>query len=82
MCGGFFKVTAGRAGPIVTDYPKVLEVIKREVPELDFAVPRGRGWAKSSRIQAQPRPVSAESKLAMSAILRELCNFRAAPLMT
>ncbi len=44
--GGFFKVTAGRAGPVVTDYQKVLEVVKREVPELDFAVPRGRGWGK------------------------------------
>ena len=44
--GGFFKVTAGRAGPVVTDYAKVLEVVKREVPELDFAVPRGRGWGK------------------------------------
>jgi putative ABC transport system permease protein len=44
--GGFFKVTAGRAGPVVTDYQKVLEVVKREVPELDFATPRGRGWGK------------------------------------
>ncbi len=44
--GGFFKVTSSRSGPIVTDYPKVLEVVKREVPELDFAVPRGRGWGK------------------------------------
>jgi ABC-type lipoprotein release transport system permease subunit len=44
--GGFFKVTSSRAGPIVTDYQKVVEVVKREVPELDFAVPRGRGWGK------------------------------------
>ncbi|HEY5958422.1 MAG TPA: FtsX-like permease family protein, partial [Polyangiaceae bacterium] len=44
--GGFFKVTAGRAGPVVTDYRKVLEVVERELPELDFAVPRGRGWGK------------------------------------
>jgi putative ABC transport system permease protein len=44
--GGFFKVTASRAGPIVIDYPQVLEVVRREVPELDFAVPRGRGWGK------------------------------------
>src|ERR1700690_618761 len=44
--GGFFKVTAGRAGPIVTEYQKVLDVVKREMPELDFAVPRGRGWGK------------------------------------
>ncbi len=44
--GGFFKVTASRAGPIVTDYQKVVDVVKREMPELDFAVPRGRGWGK------------------------------------
>ncbi len=44
--GGFFKVTASRAGPIVTDYPKVVDVVKRELPELDFAVPRMRGWGK------------------------------------
>jgi ABC-type lipoprotein release transport system permease subunit len=44
--GGFFKVTSGRAGPVVTDYQKVLEVVERELPELDFAVPRGRGWGK------------------------------------
>ncbi len=44
--GGFFKVTASRVGPIVTDYPKVMEVVRREVPELEFAVARGRGWGK------------------------------------
>ena len=44
--GGFFKVTAGQASPVVTDYAKVLEVVRREVPEMDYAVQRGRGWAK------------------------------------
>jgi putative ABC transport system permease protein len=44
--GGFFKVTAGQAAPVVTDYQKVLEVAKRTVPEMAFAVHRGRGWAK------------------------------------
>ena len=44
--GGFFKVTAGQAAPVVTDYKKVLEVAKRAVPEMAFAVHRGRGWAK------------------------------------
>ena len=44
--GGFYKVTAGQAGPVVTDYKKVLEVVKKAVPEMDFAVERGRGWAK------------------------------------
>ncbi len=44
--GGFFKVTAGQSAPVVTDWKKVLEVTKEAVPELDFAVQRGRGWAK------------------------------------
>ena len=44
--GGFYKVTAGQAAPVVTDYKKVLEVVKKTVPEMDFAVQRGRGWAK------------------------------------
>ena len=44
--GGFFKVTAGQAAPVVTDYKKVLAVAQHAVPEMAFAVHRGRGWAK------------------------------------
>jgi ABC-type lipoprotein release transport system permease subunit len=44
--GGFYKVTAGQAGPVVTEYEKVLEVAKKTLPEMEFAVERGRGWAK------------------------------------
>src|SRR5262249_9844320 len=44
--GGFFKVTAGQSAPVVTDFEKVLKVAKDSMPELDFAVQRGRGWAK------------------------------------
>jgi putative ABC transport system permease protein len=44
--GGFYKVSPGQAGPVVTDYEKVLEVAKKTLPEMDFAVERGRGWAK------------------------------------
>ena len=44
--GGFFKVTAGQAAPVVTDYKKVIEVVKKTVPEMAFVVHRGRGWAK------------------------------------
>jgi ABC-type lipoprotein release transport system permease subunit len=44
--GGFFKVTAGQAAPLVTDYAKLAELVKRSVPELDFMVQRGRGWGK------------------------------------
>ncbi|MCK8496159.1 ABC transporter permease [Myxococcus fulvus] len=44
--GGFYKVTAGQAAPVVTSYPKVMELVRKELPELDYAVQRGRGWAK------------------------------------
>src|SRR5206468_10704729 len=40
--GGFFKVTAGQAAPVVTHYKEVLEVARRTVPEMAFAVVRGR----------------------------------------
>src|SRR6185503_13521024 len=44
--GGFYKVTAGQGAPVVTNYKKVLEVVHKEVPELDYVTVRGRGWAK------------------------------------
>jgi len=44
--GGFFKVTAGQAAPVVTDYKKVQAVAEQAVPERTFTVQRGRGWAK------------------------------------
>lgn len=43
---GFYKVTAGQSAPVVTRYREVLEVVRREVPELDYVTQRGRGWAK------------------------------------
>ena len=44
--GGFFKVTAGAGAPVVTRYPELLQIIRKEVPELDYVTQRGRGWAK------------------------------------
>src|SRR6185436_6702915 len=44
--GGFFKVTAGQGAPLVSDYAKVVEVIKKSIPDLDYMVQRGRGWAR------------------------------------
>jgi ABC-type lipoprotein release transport system permease subunit len=44
--GGFYKVTAGQSAPVVTSYPKLLEVLRQEVPELDYSVQRARGWVK------------------------------------
>jgi len=44
--GGFFKVTPGQVGPVVTGYEDVLKKVKETFPEMDFAVQRGRGWGK------------------------------------
>jgi putative ABC transport system permease protein len=44
--GGFYKVTAGAAAPLVTDYEKVLAEARRHVPELDYVTVRMRGWGK------------------------------------
>ena len=44
--GGFFKITAGQGAPLVTRYREIMELVRKEVPELDYAVPRGRGMAK------------------------------------
>jgi putative ABC transport system permease protein len=44
--GGFYKVTAGQAAPVVTDYKKVQAVAEAAVPERTYTVHRGRGWAK------------------------------------
>jgi putative ABC transport system permease protein len=44
--GGFFKITSGQAAPVVTDYRRALDVATKSLPEMAFAVERGRGWAK------------------------------------
>src|SRR5581483_3067363 len=38
---GFYKVTAGQAAPIVTDYEKIRDIVKKNVPEIDYTVVRG-----------------------------------------
>jgi putative ABC transport system permease protein len=45
--GGFFKVTSGSAAPLVSQYPRVLELVRATVPEVDYVTVRGRGWAKA-----------------------------------
>lgn len=44
--GGFYKVTAGQSAPVVTQYQKLTEIVKKTLPDVDFIAPRGRGWAK------------------------------------
>jgi putative ABC transport system permease protein len=43
---GFFKSTASQSAPVVTGYKQLREKVRAEVPELDYIVQRGRGWAK------------------------------------
>src|SRR5690554_3831312 len=38
--GGFFKVTSGQAGPVVTEYEKVRAVVEESLPEMAFSVER------------------------------------------
>jgi putative ABC transport system permease protein len=44
--GGFFKVTAGQANPVVSSANEVARVVEQALPELAFAVQRGRGYGK------------------------------------
>jgi putative ABC transport system permease protein len=44
--GGFFKVTAGQAAPVVTHAPELTAIVKKEVPEATYIASRGRGFAK------------------------------------
>jgi putative ABC transport system permease protein len=44
---GFFKITSGTAAPIVAGWEKPWDAVKGMVPELVYAAPRGRGWAKA-----------------------------------
>jgi ABC-type lipoprotein release transport system permease subunit len=45
--GGFFKITSSSTAPLVSEYPKVLEVVRRAAPEIEWDTARGRGWAKA-----------------------------------
>ncbi len=45
--GGFYKITTSSTAPLVSEYPRVLEEVRRRVPELDYVTVRGRGWAKA-----------------------------------
>jgi putative ABC transport system permease protein len=72
--GGFFKVTAGQAGPVVTEYEKVKEVVVRALPEMAFSVERGRGWGKivsdTNSQQAGIGGIDVEREAAFRSVLR------------
>lgn len=44
--GGFYKITSGTGSPLLNDASKVLAVVRKHVPELDYATARVRGYAK------------------------------------
>src|SRR5262245_40563673 len=72
--GGFFKVTAGQAAPVVTDYEKVMAAARQAVPEMAFAVHRGRGWAKvisdTGAMQLGITGIDIKSEPAFASVLR------------
>lgn len=43
---GFYKSSATASAPVVTNYKQLRELVGKEVPELDYVVQRGRGWAR------------------------------------
>jgi putative ABC transport system permease protein len=72
--GGFFKVTSSQAGPVVTEYAKVKEVVARTLPEMAFSVERGRGWGKivsdTSSQQAGIGGIDVATESAFRSVLR------------
>ena len=44
--GGFYKPTVGQVAPVVSDAAKLREDVAAVLPELEFAVERGHGFAK------------------------------------
>ena len=72
--GGFFKISAGQSAPVVTNYEPVLDVVKKNVPELAFTVQRGRGWAKlvsdSGSMQAGINGIDIRNEPAFKEVIR------------
>lgn len=72
--GGFFKVTSGQAGPVVTEYEKVRAVVAESLPEMAFSVERGRGWAKlvsdTASMQAGIAGIDLEREESLRNVLR------------
>lgn len=72
--GGFYKVSAGQVGPLVTEPGRIMEALQRNVPELDHVSMRGRGWGKlvsdSGSIQAGIDGVDIEHEPKLAEVLR------------
>ncbi|PTL80524.1 FtsX-like permease family protein [Vitiosangium sp. GDMCC 1.1324] len=71
---GFYKVTAGQSAPVVTSYPKLLEQLRQEVPELDYSVQRSRGWVKlvseSGSVQSGVGGIDVEAESGIRKVLQ------------
>lgn len=44
--GGFYKASAGSAAPVITEVPRIREIVAANTPGLDYVVDRNRGWGK------------------------------------
>jgi ABC-type lipoprotein release transport system permease subunit len=44
--GGFYKITAGQAAPVVVNADQIAALMKKEIPEISYITERGRGWAR------------------------------------
>jgi putative ABC transport system permease protein len=75
--GGFFKITAGSSAPVVTKYQELIETIKKETPELDYVVSRGRGYGKlvsenGNSMQAGINGITIENEKGIQQVVRLL----------
>lgn len=43
---GYYKITAGQSAPLITDYQKVEEIVRKAIPDLDYVSDRGKGFAR------------------------------------
>ncbi len=72
--GGFFKVTSGQGAPVVVKANELYEEVEKEVPELEYAVMRGRGWlrlvSETGSLQAGVAGVDVSKELGLKRVLQ------------
>jgi ABC-type lipoprotein release transport system permease subunit len=44
--GGYYKITAGQAAPLVTDYKAIEKIVLATLPDVTLVTARGRGWSR------------------------------------
>jgi len=75
--GGFYKITSGMAGALISRYPEVLSDVRRHVPELSFVAVRGRGYGKAVAEQGSMNLVLAGIDVAAEPRFREVVQLQA-----